>query len=76
MKTEAHLPTETDLPHSVWSGSFRIFGVDVKCHRLSDGQAIIEADSMAELIEAMEAPEGREIGELELFRSWQGGSDV
>lgn len=65
--------SEDKIPVSVWSGSFRIFGVDVKCHRLSDGQAIIEADSMAALIEAMEAPEGREIGALEEFRAWQEG---
>lgn len=65
--------SEDNIPTSVWSGSFHIFGVDVKCHRLSDGQAIIEADSMAALIEAMKMPEGREIGDLEMFRSWQEG---
>lgn len=59
------------LPTVVWSGTFRVFGVDVQCHRLSDGQAIIEADSMVQLIEAMDAPAGRDIGDLEDFYSWQ-----
>jgi hypothetical protein len=41
------------LPTAVWSGSFRLFGVDVQCHTLDDGQRIIEADSMRRLIDAM-----------------------
>lgn len=65
------LPADEQLPTVTHSGTFRIFGVDVRCHRLSDGRAIIEADSMAELIEAMEAPADREIGDLEAFRRWQ-----
>lgn len=64
-------PDECDIPRSVWSGSFRVFGVEVRCHRLSDGQAIVEAESMTQLIEAMEAPDGRDIGDLEDFISWQ-----
>lgn len=45
------------LPQSVWSGSFYIFGVEVKCHTLSDGQRIIEADSFHALMQAMGASE-------------------
>lgn len=44
-----------DVPHSVWSGSFEVFGVDLKCHVLSNGQHIIEEASIRELIAAMEA---------------------
>ena len=36
--------------HSVWQGSFRLFGVDLQCHVLSGGQRIIEEASMAELL--------------------------
>ena len=43
----------SDVPHSVWQGSFRVFGVDIKCHVLSDGQRVIEAESMHNLMEAM-----------------------
>lgn len=61
----------TTLPNVVWSGSFRIFGVDLKCHVLSDGQQIIEAGGVAALIEAMEAPENGSSDELEDFCRWQ-----
>ena len=43
-------------PHSVWQGSFHLFGVELQCHVLSDGQRIIEEDSMVDLLEAMKAP--------------------
>lgn len=66
--------SETPDLQSVWQGSFRIFGVDLRCHVLSNGQRIIEADSMAELMEAMEAPEGRDLGNIEDFYRWKGAS--
>jgi hypothetical protein len=62
-----------EMTESVWSGTFRIFGVDLKCHVLSDGRRIIEADSMADLMEAMEAPGGKELGDIEAFHRWKGG---
>ena len=43
-------------PHSVWQGSYSLFGVDVKCHVLSNGKRIIEEDSMVDLLEALEVP--------------------
>lgn len=64
--------TEDNTPVSVWSGSFHILGVDVRCHVLDDGQRIIEADSMTALFEAMEASTA-ELGDLEEFRRWQAG---
>lgn len=33
-----------------------LFGVEVKCHTLDNGQAIIEADSLHDLLEAMARP--------------------
>lgn len=63
---------KTTLPHAVWSGSFHIFGVEVKCHTLSDGQRIIEADSMHKLLEAMgDGPVVQH--DLEEFAKWQRG---
>ena len=35
-----------DIPSSIWSGTFNFFGIDVVCHVLSDGQRVIEQDSM------------------------------
>lgn len=72
MKSDS-VSNEDELPTAVWSGSFRIFGVDVVCHRLSNGMAIIDADSMIELIEAMDAPAGRELGDIEAFYQWREG---
>ena len=43
----------TDIPESVWSGSFILLGVEVKCHTLSNGERIIEADSFDKLMDAM-----------------------
>lgn len=64
----------TNLPHSVWSGSFSLFGVEVKCHVLTNGQRIIEAESMRNLLEAMSAP-GTTIdpAKVEEFAKWQKG---
>lgn len=45
---------ERDLPTAVWSGTFRLFGVDVICHTLDNGMRIIESESMVRLLEAME----------------------
>lgn len=62
-----------DLPVAVWSGSFRLFGVDVKCHTLSDGQRIIQADSLAALMAAMGDGAPSEGDEADAFASWQRG---
>lgn len=58
-------------PHSVWQGTFHIFGVDVKCHVLSNGQRIIEMDSMNLLIDAMSDPDRLDVKEqTEEFIRW------
>ena len=73
-------------PHSVWQGSFRLFGVELKCHILSDDQRVIEEESMADLLKAMgserddaggSAPppeDGSEGSDLEGFVKWMKGS--
>ncbi len=68
----------TEPPRSVWSGSFHILGVEVKCHILSDGQRIIEADSMHSLLEAMASSEPTEIdpNAMQGFLKWRDGIDV
>ena len=42
---------------SVSQASFHLFGVELKCHVLSDGSRIIEEGSFVELFKAMEAPD-------------------
>ena len=61
-------------PVSIWSGSFRLFGVDIDCHVLDDGRRIIEAQSMAKLLHAMEHG-GQDVNpnEVARFAKWQKG---
>jgi hypothetical protein len=61
-----------DIPLAVWSGSFRLFGVDVQCHRLSDGRNIIEEESMGRLLDAM-ASGSLDVGDVEAFGKFQLG---
>jgi len=65
--------TTDDRPTSVWQGSFHVLGVEVKCHVLSDGQRIIEMDSMSSLLEAMDGNLTITDKEFEEFAKWQKG---
>lgn len=65
-------PHTNDIPIAVWSGSLRLFGVDVQCHRLSDGTNIIEEESMARLLDAMAAG-SLDVGDVEAFARFQHG---
>lgn len=46
-------PEKSAIPQSVWTGTFRLVGVDIVCHVLSDGQRIIEAESFENFVRAM-----------------------
>lgn len=62
----------SDEPKTIWQGSFRLLGVDVRCHVLSTGERIIEADSFAALLEAMGNPAAAfDEHELAAFVHWQ-----
>jgi hypothetical protein len=63
----------TEELSAVCTGVFHIFGIDVHCHVLNNGQRMIEAESLTRLTEAMESPEERELGEIEQFHRWQEG---
>ena len=43
----------TELPRSVWEGTFVLFGVEFKCHTLDDGQRIIEAGCLERLFDEL-----------------------
>ena len=60
-----------DIPTSVWEGTFTIFGVDLKCHVLSDGSRIIEQESMEALFDAMENGNATDVGDITEFAKWQ-----
>jgi hypothetical protein len=61
-----------EVPRAVWSGSFHVFGVDLKCHTLSNGERVIEKDSLCTLIEAIEsgAPPVED-ADMAAFTEWQ-----
>ena len=42
-------------PHSVWQGSFFLYGVEIKCHTLEDGQRIIEEGCFERLLDVLAA---------------------
>lgn len=42
-----------DLPHATHEGVLRIAGIDLRCYRLSNGQAIIHADDMAQFFDIL-----------------------
>ena len=44
---------EDTIPKAVWSGTFTIFGVELKCHVLDDGRRVIDMESMEKLFAAM-----------------------
>lgn len=61
-------------PTPIWSGTFQVFGVDVKACVLPDGTRLIEGDSFAALIEAMHDPSATaNPGELDKLMAWQRG---
>jgi len=69
-----HAPKQ--IPESVWSGTFRLCGVDLKCHSLDDGRRIIERDSLERLMTALDS--GSAIGPddaatFAAFNAWRTG---
>ena len=67
----------TKTPTAIWRGSFVLFGVEVKCHTLDDGQRIIEAESLYDLIQAIANP-GTDIDveQVKAFAEWRNGGKV
>lgn len=62
------------VPSSIWQGSFNIFGVEVRCHVLSDGRRIVEAESFNALLLAMASDSVEEDHDaINAFATWQAG---
>jgi hypothetical protein len=62
------------LPTAVWSGTFRIWDIDLKCHVLSNGQRIIEKESFEAFMAALAdgVPVADDTDLMAFFR-WQRG---
>ena len=63
----------SELPTAIWEGSFTLFGVDVKCYVLEDGQRLIEAKSMENMIAAMALGVPLVMHKFDAFSLWQSG---
>ena len=61
------------LPQAIWSGTFTVFGVEMKCHVLNDGRRVIEEESIKELLEAWGSSDNLPLGEIDTFARWQRG---
>lgn len=59
------------IPKVIWSGSFMLGDVEMKCHVLDNGMRIIDAES----IEKFFSGEGKKPTEVEIinFAKWQKG---
>lgn len=70
------IATAADLARAVRSSTFRLFGVDIRCHVLDTGRRVIEAASLQALLEAMGGPDDITTpDEIERFARWQWGQD-
>ena len=66
----------TPDPVSIWQGTFNVFGVALRCHILSDGRRIIEADSVTKLLDVWAGAESEiavEAPGIDAFLKWQKG---
>jgi hypothetical protein len=64
-----------NTPQAVWSGSFTVFGVEIICHLLDNGQRVVEVESIEKLLLGGIAP-GEDLGEFDKFARWQAGLDL
>lgn len=62
-----------NIPKAVWEGTFTVFGVELKCYILDNGQRIVDAECMDKLLEVMNNPDANaEPGDIDEFTKWQG----
>lgn len=70
------MPSEK-LPTAVWSGTFKIFGVTIRCYVLDNGQRIVDASDLHTLLHAMGhyrlANEANDNEQMAAFNRWRLG---
>jgi hypothetical protein len=62
-----------ELPAVVSESSFRLFGVDVRCYVLDNGQRIINADDFHAMMRAMGAGVFADPNDIAAFTKWRMG---
>lgn len=65
------------IPTAVWTGTFTLFGVDVRCSVLDNGQRVVHSEDVHRMFIAM-ADESRDYGpgDIEAFSRWQRGEEI
>jgi hypothetical protein len=62
----------SELPAAVWSGTFNVWGIEMRCHVLNDGTRIIEKESFDKFMDAMaDGMPAADDDELMAFLRWQ-----
>ena len=62
------------MPRSVWDGSFTLFGAQIHCHVLDDGERIIETGSVEALLGAIAGSnEDLDIASVDELARWLKG---
>ena len=65
-----------NLPKSVWQGTFKLYGIELKCHTLDDGQRVIENPDeffSAMFNSAIFDEDAVDPDELARFEAWRNG---
>ena len=64
----------TELPTAVWSGVFTLWGIELRCYVLDDGQRIINADDFQKFVDAVaDGTPMADDADLMAFARWQRG---
>jgi hypothetical protein len=61
----------TNPPQAIWSGSFRVFDMDVHCYVLEGGQRIIEQSDFEQLSKLLADGAPRDEQGLQALMRWQ-----
>ena len=78
-ESEGFAMSENGIPAAVWSGTFTVFGVELKCHVLETGERIIEAESLNRFLAAFgdgTIDPNRDDPDEERFYRWMQGALV
>lgn len=64
----------TEPPQAIWSGTFIIWGIEMRCHVLPDGMRVIEDESFQQFMDAMAGGmPAADDDQLAAFLRWQRG---
>lgn len=66
--------TTEDMPKAVWEGTFRIFGIDVRCAVLDNGKRVVNGDDFLQVLSGNSDTLSPD--DISEFMEWQAGFGV